>query len=301
MLSVKENGTLFYSAKDIFKDIKENPGIVIAKGMKSYGIKENKDFIRKNSNYYVTLDSANKLLNLYAKTLDGMIAIRRLKEESFSTSKVDKISSSPKVSKPATEVPKDYGKRLVGISQYTISYHAKERIKSRFGMKTDKECKDWFTGLAPRIGFIGSEFGSNREVWGTSEATLIIDPQDKVVVTALDPDMDVNISGHDFPELDSQIGEALRKIKLNEERNYWEKLGSQYKELGNFAKLASESIEKTRKAKSTSGLDQMRDTVKSITLQYQYLTFHINELNAYHVEAMKYLKSKDPKNDEKRA
>ena len=295
MISLEEIGKQFYSADEVFKDVKDNPGLIIAKGENSCGIKANKDYLLKGSEYYITYDAANKLLKPYAKTLEGMIALRKLKEMATE----NKTTNGPKTSKSAKTFSKDYGKRLTGISQYKLGYHAKQRMKKRFGLHTDKECETWFANLAPRLGFIGTEFGDDKEVWGNSEATFIVDPKDKMLITVMSPDMDINISKADFPDLDGKISEAIHKIVLATDRKYWEELAVKYKALADFSALASKAIDKTRKAKSVAGLCQIRDTVKSATYQYQELTFDINELNAYHNEALKYLKEKDPEQAEK--
>ena len=285
MITVEEKGKTYYSATDLFKDFKDNPGIIIAKGKKSYGIKEGTGFISKGSEFYVDKSSAEKLISAYKGTLEGMIASRKLKEIT---------SGKPEVKQgvPASDLNKDYGRRLTNISNIKLTFHAKQRITERYGLNTDSDRGRWLTNQLSRVGFLGQEFGTTNEIWGNDEATFVIDPSTHDIITVMEPSMEVNVGKPSFPELDAEIAKSIYHIKLAEERGYWEQLASQYARLAEFATLASKAIDKTRNAKSATGLSQISETVKQVNDQYRYLTWDIDMLNALHVEKMKYLDSK---------
>lgn len=283
---IVRSGISFYSVKDVNKILKESSAVMIAeKAIKGNGLKNNDDYFKKDDHpdYYFTKESIDKMLNPFKKTLNGMLAIRAMKEL---TEEAEPAPVTPEV-KPE----KDYSKRLVNANSYNITYHASLRIKERFGIAQAKQ-STWFASMAPRLGYIGTQFGNTQEVWGNDEVTVITSPTEKSVITVLNPDMDVNVSHSSYKDIDEQFEQAIHSMLLGENRSYWEELSACFTQLGEFAQAAAQAIDGTRNTRSPRGLEIMAETEKNAIDQYKKLAYDIDSTICEHAERIKYIESK---------
>lgn len=278
-------GLRFYSVKDVNAILKENSPVLIAeKTIKVNGLKENVDYLKKDKHpdYFFTKNSMTKLIEPYKKSLNGMLAIRAMKEQ-------EEPVESPK--QEATTPEADYSKRLTNANTYKITHHASQRLKERFGISLVKQ-DTWFATMAPRLGYVGTQFGNTQEVWSNDEVTVITSPSEKTVITVLEPDMDVNVSNASYEDIDEKFAQAVHSMLLSENRSYWEDLAICFSQLGEFARAAAEAIEGTRNTKSTRGLEIMRETESNAVEQYKKLVYDLDSTICEHTERVKYIESK---------
>lgn len=301
--SIVKNEITFYSVDDLNKILKEPSSVMVAdRTIKANSLKEGKDYIRpESSDYYFTRKAMGRLCQPYEKKLNGMMAIRALKElsaESRGEVVAEASASLPFVpykdkKQQTLDKPKpDYSKRLTNISSYHITHHAEKRIYNRFDVPAGKKQNDWFTGIAPRLGYMGTQFGNTQEVWGNDEVTIITSPTEKSVITVLEPDMDVNVSDAHYDDIDMEFSQAIHKLSLRENRSYWGALATQFQELQNFAGQAYASIEAGRTATNEADLADMDKQAQEIVATYHKLTYDLESLIQDHVERLKYIESK---------
>lgn len=298
--SIVKDEITFYSVDDLNKILKEPSSVMVAdRTIKANSLKEGKDYIRpESSDYYFTRKAMGKLCQPYEKKLNGMMAIRALKELS-AESRGEEVEDAPmpvsyKDKKQQTlDKPKpDYSKRLTNIGSYHITHHAEKRIYNRFDVPAGKKQNDWFTGIAPRLGYMGTQFGNTQEVWGNDEVTIITSPTEKSVITVLEPDMDVNVSDAHYDDIDREFAQAIHKLTLRENRSFWGALATQFQELQTFAGQSYASIEAGRTATNEVDLEAMDKQAQEIVESYHKITYDLESLIQDHVERLKYIESK---------
>lgn len=288
MLSkVVKSGIVFYSVADLNKILREPSPVMLAeKAIKANGLKEKDDFIKKGNknDYYMTVGSLWKLTKPFKKKLNGMMAERALKE-------LDVPKESPDKEPSKDDNKKDYSRRLTNANTYKISHHAQTRLRQRFNIPNNQQ-DNWFATMAPRLGYIGTQYGETQEVWGNDDVTIVTSPSEKTVVTVLEPDMEVHISNTSYEDIDEKFDQAIRSMELKENRGYWEDLSSCLSQFAKFANAAVESIDSTKNAKAARGLEIMADTEKTVIEQYRKLVYDLDSTISEHNERMKYIESK---------
>jgi len=288
LTKVVQSGKSFYSMIELAKILKEPPTMVSEKAIKANNLQNLKDYILRLgvTDYYFTINAMYKAVKPYSKKVEGMLAKRAIQESD------DEEPKTKKDEKEKNELVKDYSRRLTNASAYRITRHAEKRIFQRFGVQAGKKQEAWFKALAPRLGYVGTQFGSTQEIWGNDEATVITNPEDKNIITVLAPDMEVLVSHSEYTDIDDTFNKMIHSMELKENRSYWDDLAVALRQLGETAISAADNIDTTRNAKSERGLELMNGIAESAVSQYKQLVYETETVIDEHTERMKYIESK---------
>lgn len=282
-------GIDFYSVDDLNKVLKEPSGTMLAeKAISANSYKSGRNYFRDKDNaYYMKLPALEQIVKPFKKQLNGMVAMRLIKEAYTAQEQVTPEPAEDKTPK------KDYSRRLTNVNTYRITHHAATRINERCGIALGKPQEQWLANMAPRLGYMGTQFGGTHQVWGNDEVVIVVSPEDKTVITVMGPDMDITVStSQTYDDLDHAFKQAVHSIELKENRTYWEEFANKLTELGEFCTAAAKAVNTSRKANSERGQAIMADNDRDITQQYKYLTYELSALIDEHTERLKYIEKK---------
>lgn len=312
LIKLHERGKYKYvSTRDILVSagLQSTPRVALNRALRTASFKQDIDYIKDGTDFLVTKKLAFTILNankVRGHSIDITMTKGEIKEAMKSadkggsvkikSQKIPQKEEEPQEKTYKNDIPTlgasthvDYACHLSSPLTFGISNHAIERIKERCDITGFDNEVDFIHQKMVSFGRVAIQEDGNQ-IWGDGKIFAIINLQTRAVITVLTEGMILQAAQTtDFPILRSRVEDAIDSIKLDETKEYWEKLSSCLTQMGTFASELS--------AKLASGLEDevkvkngLVDKLASAgTSEYSKRSYAIETLVNDHYEKQRFL------------